>query len=93
MVDATERVSALAAAPSAGGVTGVWLKAHVAPTGRPAHDRPTAELKPLRLATVTVLVPFAPCTIATLEGEAERLKSGGGGGGGVTANTRSSWSL
>ena len=57
------------------------------------HDRPTAELKPLRLATVTVLVPLAPWTIVRLEGEAERLKSGGGGGGGVTAKTRSSWSL
>ena len=90
---ATDTVSTLVAVPFAGGVTGVGLKPHVAPAGRPVHDRPTAELKPLRLATVTVLVPLAPWTIVTLEGEAERLKSGGGGGGGVTAKTRSSWSL
>ena len=90
---ATDTVSALVAVPFAGGVTEAGLKPHVAPTGRPVHERSTAELKPFRLPTVTVLVPFAPWTTVRLLGEAERLKSGGGGGGGVTAKTRSSWSL
>ena len=81
----------IAAVAGATGAEGEKLA--VAPAGSPAHDRLTAELKPLRLATVNVLVPLDPWTIVTLEGEAERPKSGEGGGGGVTAKTRSSWSL
>jgi hypothetical protein len=40
----------------------------------------------LRLATVIVLGPLAPCAIVKLLGEAESPKSGGGGGGSVTVS-------
>ena len=42
------------------------------------QDRLTAELKPLRLVTVSVLVPLAPCTMLSALGEAAIAKSGMG---------------
>ena len=80
------------AVPFAGGVTEAGANVHVAPAGRPVHDRPTAALKPFRLPTVAVAVPFASWAIVRLDGEVETVKSGGGGAA-VTAKTRSSWSL
>ena len=68
----------LLALPLAGGVSDVGLNAHVTPAGRPVQDRPTAELKPLRLVTVTVLLPLAPCTTLSVPGEAAIVKSGMG---------------
>jgi len=49
------------------------LKAAVTPLGRPEADKLTLPLKPLCGATVIVLVPLAPCTIAKLAGDAERV--------------------
>jgi len=88
----TDAVRVLVAVPPAGGDTEAGLKAQVAPAGRPVQDRPTAELKPFRLPTVTVLVPLAPWAMVRLLGEAATAKSGGGAVD-DTAKTRSSWSL
>lgn len=45
----------------------------VTPLGRPDADRLTLPLKPLCGVTVMVLVPLAPCRIAKLFGDADRL--------------------
>ena len=81
----------LVALPPDGGVTEDGLKPQVTPDGSPVHDRPTAETKALRLATVTVPVPLAPWAMVSDDGAAETEKSGGGGAV-LTAKTRSSWS-
>jgi hypothetical protein len=52
----------------------------VTPLGTPDAVKVTALLKPLEGVVVIVLEPLAPCVMATLLGEAERLKSGDGGG-------------
>jgi hypothetical protein len=54
--------------------------AAVTPLGTPDAVKVTALLKPLEGVVVMVLEPLAPCVIATLLGEAERLKSAAGGG-------------
>jgi len=48
----------------------------VTPLGRPEADRPTLPVKPFCGVTVIVLEPLVPWVIVTLEGDAERLKSG-----------------
>ena len=45
----------------------------VTPLGRPDADKLTLPLKPFCGVTVIVLVPLAPCVIAKLLGDAERL--------------------
>ena len=72
-------MSVLLAPAFAGGVSEVGLKVQVTPAGAPVQDRSTAELKPLRLVTVTVLVPLAPCKMLSEAGEATTAKSGVGG--------------
>ena len=71
------------------GVTGVGENAAVTPLGKPDAVRLVAALKPLRLATVTVLVPLAPGFIVTVVGDAPNEKSGAGAVD-ETAKTRSS---
>src|SRR6267378_655976 len=56
----------------------VGLNDAVTPLGRPEADKLTLLLKPFSGVTVIVLAPAAPCTIATLLGEAEREKVGCG---------------
>ena len=53
------------------------LKEAVTPPGRPEDDKLTLALKPFCGVTVIVLVPFAPCVIAKLLGDAEIVKFGG----------------
>jgi hypothetical protein len=48
----------------------------VTPDGMPEAESETLPLKPLMSFTVIVLPPAPPCVIVTLEGEADRLKSG-----------------
>ena len=60
-------------------MTGLAEKDAVTPLGRPDALNVTAELNPLRLPTVTVLVPLAPWATVSEEGLAETEKSGGGG--------------
>ena len=72
-------VSVEVALPPAAGVTGLAENAAVTPLGNPLALSVTAELKPLRLPTVTVLVPLAPCVTLTEAGLTETEKSGGGG--------------
>jgi hypothetical protein len=62
--------------PFAGGVTGFVEKEAVTPEGRPEAARVTAELKPLELATVIVLVPLEPWVMLTEVGEAETANAG-----------------
>ena len=88
----TDTVSELPALPPGDGVTEAGLKLHVAPDGRPVHERATAELNPFTLPTVAVPVPLAPWAIVRLAGAADTVKSGGGAVV-LTANTRSSRSL
>jgi len=45
----------------------------VTPLGRPDADRLTLPLKPFCGVTVMVLVPLAPCRIAKLLGDADRV--------------------
>jgi len=59
-----------------GGVTGVVEKPAVTPLGKPVALSVVAELKPFRLVTVMVLVPFPPCVTVTDEGDAPMVKSG-----------------
>ena len=47
----------------------------VTPLGKPEAVRLTLPVKPFNAETEIVLVPLAPCVIAKLEGDAERLKS------------------
>ena len=70
------RVSVEVALPLAGGVTGLVENAAVTPLGNPEALRVVAELNPLRLVTVIVLVPFAPCVMVSDEGDALTVKSG-----------------
>ena len=62
--------------PFAGGVTGLGEKTAVKPLGKPEAVSEVAELKPFRLVTVMVLVPFPPCVTVTEEGFAATVKSG-----------------
>src|SRR5260221_6064529 len=64
--------------PLAGGVTEAGANEAVTPLGRPEAESATAELNPLRLVTVIVLVPLLPWTTLRLVGEAETEKSGVG---------------
>src|SRR5215470_8146207 len=50
----------------------------VTPFGKPDADRVTVPAKPFTGFTVIVLEPEFPCVTVTLEGAAERLKSGEG---------------
>ena len=54
----------------AGGVTGLGENAAVTPLGKPEALSVVAELKPLRLVIVIVLVPFPPCVMVSEDGEA-----------------------
>jgi hypothetical protein len=54
-------------------VVGFVPNAAVTPAGRPEAASVTLPLKPLRGATVIVLVPVPPCTIVTAAGEAESV--------------------
>ena len=55
----TVRVRVEVTVPLAGGVTELGLKDAVTPVGKPEAVNATAELKPLVLVTVMVLVPDA----------------------------------
>src|SRR6266852_3740023 len=70
------KVKVEVALPFAGGVTGLVENAAVTPLGNPEALRVVAELNPLRLVQVPVLVPFAPCVMVSDEGEAPTVKSG-----------------
>src|SRR5271169_4574329 len=69
-------VSSEVTLPFAGGVTGFGEKTAVTPLGKPEAVSEVAELKPFRLVTVTVLVPFPPCVMVTEDGLAATVKSG-----------------
>ena len=71
-------VSVDVALPFAGGVTGLVEKAAVTPLGNPEALRVVAELKPLILVMVIVLVPLPPCVMVSEEGDAPIVKSGVG---------------
>ena len=58
------------ALPPEGGVTGLVENDALTPLGRPEALRVVAELKPFRLLTVMVLVPFEPCVTVSDDGEA-----------------------
>jgi hypothetical protein len=62
----------------------VELNEAVTPEGKPAAVKLTLPLKPFCGVTVIVLVPLAPCVIATLVGDADSVKLAAGGGGVVT---------
>lgn len=64
------------AVPFDGGVTGLVEKAAVTPLGKPEALSVVAELKPFKLVTVIVLVPFEPCVMVSEEGDALTEKSG-----------------
>src|SRR5258708_13056969 len=70
------KVSVDVALPFAGGVTGLVEKAAVTPLGNPVALSVVAELKPLRLVMVIVLVPFEPWVIVRELGDAPIVKSG-----------------
>ena len=55
----------------------VGLKDAVTPLGKPDAVKLTLPLKPFCGVTVIVLVPLAPCVIAKVLGDAERVKFGG----------------
>ena len=59
-VEEAVSVSVEVALPFAGGVTGLVENEAVTPLGRPEALRVVAELKPFRLWSVMVLVPFEP---------------------------------
>ena len=75
-VDEAVSVSVEVAFPFAGGVTGFVENAAVTPLGKPEALSVVAELNPLRLPTVIVLVPLEPCVIVSEEGAAATVKSG-----------------
>jgi hypothetical protein len=56
------------------------LKEAVTPAGKPEADKLTLPVKPFCGATVTVLVPLAPCMMLRLLGVAESEKLGGNTG-------------
>ena len=62
--------------PPDGGVTGFGLNAAVTPLGRFVAERVVAELKPLTLVTVIVLVALLPWLTVTDDGDAPMVKSG-----------------
>src|SRR6266853_2831884 len=70
------KVKVEVALPFAGGVTGLVEKAAVTPLGSPLALSVVAELKPLRLVMVIVLVPLPPCVTVSDDGEAPMVKSG-----------------
>ena len=57
---------------------GLVPKDAVTPLGKPEADKATVPAKPFIGFTVMVLEPEFPCATVTLEGAAERLKSGDG---------------
>jgi hypothetical protein len=67
------------AVPFAAGVTELGEKRALTPLGNPETLNDTAELKPLKLVTVTALVPVLPCVTVKVAGESDRLKEAGGG--------------
>jgi hypothetical protein len=75
-VEEAVSVSVEAALPFAGGVTGLAENDAVTPLGRPEALRVVAELKPFRLLSVMVLVPFEPRVTVSEAGAAAMLKSG-----------------
>jgi hypothetical protein len=77
-VPEADRVSVELALPPAGGVTEDGANDAVTPLGRPEALSETAELNPLRLLTVMVLVPEPPWVTLTEDGEADMPKSGTG---------------
>jgi hypothetical protein len=62
----------------AASVSTVLANDAVTPLGRPEAEKATVPVKPLDGVTVMVLDPLAPCAIARLLGDADRLKSWGG---------------
>jgi hypothetical protein len=58
-------------------VVGLGLKAAVTPLGKPDAERVTLPLKPFCGVMVMVLVPWPPCAMVTLLGEAESVKDAG----------------
>ena len=54
----------------------VGLNDAVTPLGKPGTDKLTLLLKPFTGLTEIMLVPLVPCVIATVPGDADRLKSG-----------------
>src|SRR6266852_4917393 len=69
-------VSVELALPFAGGVTGLVENVAVTPLGKPEALSVVAELKPLRLVMVMVLVPLEPWLMVTELGAAAIVKSG-----------------
>lgn len=74
-LEATARASVEDALPPAPGVTLAGENVAVTPLGTPEMLNPVAALKPLRLVTVTVVVPLPPWGSATEFGETPREKS------------------
>lgn len=75
-VDDAVSVSTDVTVPFAGGVTGLGENAAVTPFGRPVAVSVVAELNPLRLVTVMVLVAFDPCARFSELGEALTVMPG-----------------
>src|SRR5258708_20213461 len=75
-VEDAVKVKVDVALPFAGGVTGLVEKAAVTPLGRPDALSVVAELNPLRLVTVMVLVAVEPRVTLTALGEAATVKPG-----------------
>ena len=75
-VEEAVKVNVDVALPFAGGVTGLVEKAAVTPLGSPAALSVVAELNPLRLVTVMVLVAVDPRVTLTVLGEAATVKPG-----------------
>ncbi len=75
-VDDAVSVKVDVALPFAGGVTGFVENAAVTPLGRPEALNVVAELNPLKLVMVIVLVPLDPCVTVTELGDAPIEKSG-----------------
>src|SRR5258708_4695842 len=76
-VEDAVKVKVDVALPFAGGVTGLVEKAAVTPPlGRPDALSVVAELNPLRLVTVMVLVAVEPRVTLTALGEAATVKPG-----------------
>ena len=57
-------------------VAGFVPKVAVTPVGRPEAERMTLPVKPLTGMTVIVVLPEPPCVIATVVGDADKLKFG-----------------
>ena len=76
-------VAVLVAARVNGLVPVMLLGPSVTPVGSPAAVSAMVPVKPFRAVTVRVSDPVAPCVIATVLGEADRLKSGVAAAAGV----------